>query len=148
MLADLLRRLAGPPSPEPLDAADCRLALAALMVRLARTDNHYSGPEQRRIDLLLGERYGLAPDRARALRAEAEVAEAAAPDTVRFTRMIKETVPYDERVAVVEALWRVAAAEGLNADERGFLRLVANLVGVSDQDSGLARQRALGREAN
>ena len=33
---------------------------------------------------------------------------------------------------------------GINADERGLMRLVADLVGVSDQDSGLARQRALG----
>jgi uncharacterized tellurite resistance protein B-like protein len=66
---------------------------------------------------------------------------------VRFTRRVKEAVPYDERLAVIEALWRVAAAEGLNADERGFLRLVTNLIGVSDQDSGLARQRVLGDEA-
>jgi len=147
MLADLLRRLAGPPSSEPLAPEDCRLALAALMVRLARADDHYSGPEKRRIDLLLAERYGLASESVRALRAEAEAAEAAAPDTVRFTRLIKEAVPYEERVAVVEALWRVAATEGVNADERGFLRLVANLIGVTDQDSGLARQRVLGRDA-
>lgn len=147
MLADLLRRLAGPPSSQQLAPEDCRLALAALMVRLARADNHYSGPEKRRIDLLLAERYGLASEAVRALRAEAEAAEAAAPDTVRFTRLIKEAVPYEERLAVVEALWRVAATEGVNADERSFLRLVANLIGVTDQDSGLARQRVLGSDA-
>lgn len=146
MLADLLRRLAGPADTTPLAPADCRLALAALMVRLARADNHYSGPEKRRIDLLLAERYALASNSVRSLRADAEAAEAAAPDTVRFTRLIKEVVPYEERVAVIEALWRVAATEGVNADERGFLRLVADLVGVTDQDSGLARQRVLGED--
>jgi uncharacterized tellurite resistance protein B-like protein len=62
---------------------------------------------------------------------------------VRFTRLVKAAVPYEHREDVVEALWRVAAADGINADEHGFLRLVANLVGVSDLDSGLARQRAL-----
>jgi uncharacterized tellurite resistance protein B-like protein len=51
-------------------------------------------------------------------------------------------VPYEERTDVVEALWRVAILEGIDANERTFLRLVSNLLGVSDQDSGLARQRA------
>lgn len=141
MLADLLRRLRGDPDPTALAPEDCRLALAALMVRLARTDGHYSGSERRRIDRLLAQRYGLGAEAAAALRTEAEAAEAAAPDTVRFTRLIKEAVPYEERVGVIEALWRLALEDGIAADERGFLRLVANLVGVSDQDSGLARQR-------
>ena len=52
-------------------------------------------------------------------------------------------MPYDHRASVVEALWRVAAIDGINADEHGLMRLVANLLGVSDVDSGLARQRAL-----
>lgn len=144
MLADLLRRLSGPAQTDHMPPEDSRLALAALMVRLARADDTYSADEKRRIEAVLGERFGIAAAEARALRGEAETAEAAAPDTVRFTRMIKDAVPYEERVGVIEALWRVAAAEGLNADERGFLRLVASLIGVTDQDSGLARQRALG----
>ena len=144
MLSDLIRLLRGETDRSALAPEDCRLALAALMVRLARTDNHYSGPEKRRIDLLLGERYALPSELVRTLRADAEAAEAAAPDTVRFTRLIKDAVPYEERLAVIEALWRVAATEGVNADERSFLRLVANLIGVTDQDSGLARQRVLG----
>lgn len=146
MLADLIRRLTGAPDPTTLAPEDARLALAALMVRLARTDDSYTALEKQRIDRLLTERYGLAPTAAAALRAEAEAAEAEAHDTVRFTRLIKDAVPYEERLGVIEALWRVAAAEGLNADERGFLRLVANLIGVTDQDSGLARQRVLGSD--
>lgn len=65
---------------------------------------------------------------------------------MQFTRLIKQAVPYEDRTGVVEALWRVATADGIDADERAFLRLVANLLGVSDQDSGLARQRAEGRD--
>lgn len=143
MISDLLRRLSGAPSSVPLAPDDARLALAALMVRLARTDGSYTEEERTRIDRALMAQHGLSSKEARTLRAEAEAAEAEAPDTVRFTRLIKEAVPYEEREAVVEALWRVAAADGINADEHGFLRLVANLVGVSDRDSGLARQRVL-----
>ena len=144
MLADLLRRLAGPPRDDPLDPDDAQLALAALMVRISRTDGTYTSAEQARIDAMLATRYGLASDAAARVRSEAERAEAAAQDTVQFTRLIKDAVPYEERIGVVEALWRVAATDaGVNADEQGLMRLVASLLGVSDQDSGLARQRVL-----
>ena len=142
MLADLIRRLTAPPSPEPLPEDDARLALAALMVRLARTDGAYSKSEQARIVAVLAAFHDLGEAAARALLAEAEEAEELAPDTVQFTRLIKAAVPYEEREAVIEALWQVALTDGIAADERAFLRLVANLVGVSDRDSGLARQRA------
>ena len=146
MLADLLRRLSGPPRSDLLDAEDARLALAALMVRISRTDASYSGDEQARIDAMVADRYGLSADAARRVRAEAERAEEAAQDTVQFTRLIKDAVPYEERIGVVETLWRVAAAGGVNADEQGFMRLTANLLGVADQDSALARQRVLRKE--
>ncbi len=141
MIGELIRRLTVLGDATPLSRADSRLAYAALMVRLARSDDRYSARERARIDALLGAHYGLAPAAAVALRAEAEVAEEAAPDTVQFTRLIKQAVPYEERVDVIEALWRLAATDGIDADERAFLRLVANLLGVRDQDSGLARQR-------
>ena len=143
MLADLLRRLSGPPRSDLLDLHDARVAMAALMVRISRTDGTYSWTEQARIDAMLATRYGLDPPAAAGIRSEAEEAEASAQDTVQFTRLIKDAVPYDERIGVVEALWRIAATDGINADEQGFMRLTANLLGVADQDSGLARQRVL-----
>jgi uncharacterized tellurite resistance protein B-like protein len=143
MLTDLIRRLAGPPSRDRLSPEDARLALAAVMVRLARSDGSYASDEQRRIDALLATHYRLAPAEAAQVRHEAELAEETAQDTVQFTRLIKHAVPYEERTAVVESLWQVAASGGINADERALMRLVADLLGVSDQDSALARQRAL-----
>jgi uncharacterized tellurite resistance protein B-like protein len=148
MLADILRRLrADTESTDPLSDEDSRLALAALMVRLCRTDGNYTPEERAMIEHLLAERYRLDADAANALRRDAEAAEAEAPDTVRFTRLVKAAVPYEERAGVVESLWAVAITDGIEADERGFLRLVANLIGVSDSDSGLARQRAQARSA-
>ncbi len=144
MLQDLIRRLAAPPTRTPLAPDDARLAMAALMVRICRTDGSYSDAERQRIDAMLKARYRLDPGGAARVRAEAEIAEQGAQDTVQFTRLIKEAVPYEERTGVVEALWRVAADGGINADEHGLMRLVARLLGVSDVDSGLARQRALG----
>ena len=143
MLKDILRRIGAESDPAPLAPEDSRLALCALMVQLAVRDDHYSERERRIIEHVLAARYGVDPATGRALREEAEALAREASDSVQFTRLVKESVPYDERAGVVEALWKVAGADGINADEHGFLRLVANLVGVADVDSGLARQRAL-----
>lgn len=143
MFADLLNRLVQP-EPEPLDDSDARLALTALLVRVARSDGDYAASELQRITRIIATRYGLDQYEAETLRGEAESLEAEAPDTVRFTRAIKDAVPYDERLAVIEALWKVALADGArDASEDALLRLVANFLGVSDRDSALARQKII-----
>jgi uncharacterized tellurite resistance protein B-like protein len=147
MFTDLLRRLSTPDAdrlPEP----DARLALAALLVRVARSDGDYAQVEQDRIDRILVRRHGLSPFEASKLRGEAETLEADAPDTVRFTRAIKDGVALEDRVGVLEAMWAVVLADGdRDEEEDGLLRLVANLLGVNDRDSALARQRVEARGA-
>lgn len=85
MFSDFLSRLTQP-QPDPLADDDARLALTALLVRIARSDDDYADTEMARIDRISADRYGLSPFEAAALRANAEDLEAEAPDTVRFTR--------------------------------------------------------------
>ncbi|SLN47783.1 TerB family tellurite resistance protein [Roseisalinus antarcticus] len=145
MFGDLLRRLTAP-APEPLPDTDARLALTALLVRLAKADGTYSAEEIARIDRIVGVRYGLNPVDSAKLRADAETLEHQAPDTVRFTRAIKDAVPYEDREAVIETLWEVVLADGIRDNEEdALLRMVAPMLGVADQDSALARQRVEGR---
>ncbi|NHX28276.1 TerB family tellurite resistance protein [Escherichia coli] len=134
------------PAPARLPDTDARLALGALLVRVARADGDYAPQEAQRIDRILTARYGLSPFEATALRADAEQLESEAPDTVRFTRAIKDAVPYEDREAVVEALWEVVLADGVrDHEEDAMLRLLANLLGVNDRDSNIARQRVEAR---
>ena len=142
MFTDFFRRLTAP-APGPLPNPDARLALAALLVRAAKADDLYQVAEIARIDRILARRYGLNPVEAAQLRARAEAAEHEAPDTVRFTRAVKDAVPHEERMAVAEALWSVVLADGQRGDTKtAFLRMVAPLLGLTDPDSALARQRA------
>lgn len=142
MFDKLLQALLGP-APAPLTDADARLALAALLVRVARTDHLYAAEEVERIDAILMQHYGLTPFAAADLRAEAEALEAKAPDTIRFTRALKDAVPLEGRAALVQALWQVALADGSrDGGEDQMLRLIANLLGITDVESGLARGRA------
>ena len=47
------------PEPQPLPEGDARLALAALLVRVARSDRSYSEVEMTRITRILATRYDL-----------------------------------------------------------------------------------------
>lgn len=146
MIGDFLKRLMQP-EPEPLDVMEFQLALTALLVRLARSDGYYAASEIIRIEKIVMARFGVSKEEAAILREDAERVEAEAPDTVRFTRAIKEAVPYEERLAVIDVLWQVALADGeRDQDEDALVRLVSSLLGVSDKDSALARQRVDKRE--
>ena len=130
------------PEPEVLSEDDQHLALAALLVRVARADHDYAEVEKARIDKVLAARFGLSPFEVTKLRADAEVLESEAPDTVRFTRAIKDAVPYEERSQVIESLWEIALSDGeRDHEEDALIRLVAPMLGVNDRDSALARQR-------
>ena len=147
MFGDLLKRLTQS-APDTLPEPDSRLALAALLVRVARSDGDYAVEEADRIARILQDRYALSPFEATSLRSDAEVLEAEAPDTVRFTRAIKDAVPYEDRESVIEGLWAVVLADGIrDHEEDAQLRLVANLLGVNDRNSNLARQRVEARGA-
>ena len=149
MFDALLRRLMAP-APDRLPEPDARLALAALLVRVARTDGLYAAEEVEHIDRILAARHALGPFEVARLRSDAEGLENEAPDTVRFTRALKAATALEDRAALLEAMWSVALADGLrDAEEDRLLRMVASLLGLTDVEAGLARQRAemaLGKE--
>ena len=100
-------------------------------------------PEVERIDRVLMSHLSLGPFEAANLRARAEALEQEAPDTVRFTRALKEATAIEDRSHLMQALWSVAMADGRrDAEEDRLMRLAANLLGLSDVENAQARQRA------
>ncbi|MDO5613754.1 MAG: TerB family tellurite resistance protein [Paracoccus sp. (in: a-proteobacteria)] len=145
MFRNLLSRLfSDEPLSQPLASEDAEVAVAALLVRVARADDHYTTTERDRIDRVLARRRGLSGDEATARRLAAEMIEAEAPDTVRFTRQVKERIALDDRIGVIAAMWEVAYADNRrSAEEESLIRLVAGLLGVTDRESAVARQQVL-----
>ncbi|MEO1492422.1 MAG: TerB family tellurite resistance protein [Pseudomonadota bacterium] len=143
MLERLINILSGAedaPDAEGQNAG--RVAVAAVLVEAARADDVYLEAERAMIDSVLAERYGLTAQDAAALRADGEVAQAEAVDLVRFTRAIKDAVPHEDRVSVIEAVWRVILSDDdRHPDESALMRRIAGLLYVPDREVGLARQR-------
>lgn len=146
MFRNLLNRLfTEDADPRPLAADDAEVAVAALLVRVARADDHYNNAEKRRIDQVLAQLHGLGLADAAERRSVAEMIEAEAPDTVRFTRLIKDRVSLEDRMAIIGAMWEISLADNHRAaNEEAAIRLVSGLLGVTDRDSALQRRRVAG----
>lgn len=128
-----------------LQPEDGRLAIASVLVMAARADGKYEAAEQATIDRVLMTRFKLSVDQARGLRAEGEAAEAEAVDIYQFTKAIKEAIPYDDRLAVVEELWGVILSDGeRDPFEDTLMRQIVDRLGLSPMDSALARQKVQG----
>ncbi|HYD72106.1 MAG TPA: TerB family tellurite resistance protein [Candidatus Binatia bacterium] len=145
MISGLLRKLAGE-ADAPLTQDESRVAVAALLVLAAQADHTYEEVERAQIERVLAARYGLDAATAAALRAEGEEAERVSLDIYRFTSRVKKYIPYEERAAVVEAMWRVVLADGVREQhEEALMRRVADLVGLDPRESIEARRRVEGR---
>lgn len=145
MPVDFLKRLLQSNSPASLPAADARAAIAAVLVMAARADDHYTDHEKAIIDQVLKERFGVDPPEAARIRAEGETAEGEAIDIYQFTRAIKLAVPLDDRIALIEALWRIILSDSVrDPHEDALMRQITDRLGLSPMDSALARQKVAG----
>ena len=131
------------PSAEAVTTHDpIAVAMAALMIQLARADGHYEEAERAEILAALDARFG---DGA-ALLAAGEAAEETALDSHQFTRLVKDAYAPEERGELLEDLWEVVLADGdRDANENALMRQFGALLHVPDRDIGLARQRVLAR---
>lgn len=146
MLSRILTALSAPKAP-PLPEPDERLALGALMVRIAKSDRDYALAEIKRIDRLLARLYGLGPIEAARMRALCERLEHDAPDTAHFGHVTRETVCAETRLAALAALWEVVLADGENApEELDVLGAAREAMGLSEADSAAARALAERRD--
>lgn len=149
MLDALIKRLTGnaEAAPEDRRAAE-RTAIAALLVEAARADGVYLDEERSMIAEVLADRYGLDAAGADALRSEGETAQKEATDIVRFTRVLKDAIPHEDRVEILEAVWRVVYADGEGeAHETNLVRRLCGLLYIPDREAGLARQKVTGERS-
>ena len=125
---------------------ETELALTALLVEAAYSDDHFDQAERSVIARLIENRFNLSAPDARRLLAAGETAAAEAAELFHFTRTVNEQCSFRERVELIEMLWEVAYADGvLDQYEDSLLRRVGGLIYVPDKERGLARQRVLTR---
>lgn len=134
-LAALVSGGASAPEPKPLPPADVPHVLAALLVRIAKADNHYAFQEISQIDRVLAHFLDIGPIDAAKLRGESERLEGFAPDTDDFALMLGKMVPYADRLAMTRALWQVVFADGATRQaELEAMTVTQQHLGINPED--------------
>ncbi|WP_319826324.1 TerB family tellurite resistance protein [Thalassovita sp.] len=142
MFAHLIRSLKGH-KPKDLPQPDEKLALGALLVRVAKSDKDYNVMEIKRIDRIITRMYGLNAVAAAKMRATCELLEQNAPHMDVFSEMIREGVDFDIRFAALEAMWQVVLADGAERPEEIEVIIRAkDALGLSEADNYQARANA------
>jgi len=123
-----------------------QVALTALLIEAAHSDNQFDEAERGVVAQLLESRFNLSRSDADALLAAGETAASESAELFHFTRIINQRLSFEERVELIEMLWEVAYADRvLDEYEDSLLRRVGGLIYVPDRERGMARQRVLKR---
>jgi uncharacterized tellurite resistance protein B-like protein len=123
-----------------------QLALTALLIEAANSDDRFDETERGVISRLLESRFNLSRSAANDLLAAGETAASESAELYHFTRIVNERLSFEERVELIEMLWEVAYADGvLDEYEDSLLRRIGGLIYVPDRERGEARQRVLRR---
>ena len=140
-LQDFFQNLASP-SPEDHGHA-LRLAAAVLLVEVMRADPAIGEAERAAVRSALGRRYSLVDAEVQQLVDLAEQEARRANDFFHFTSRLNDHCSQPDKIALVEAMWEVAYADGLlDASENHVISKVAGLLHVTHGEYIAAKMRA------
>ena len=75
---------------------------------------------------------------------KAEEIEVSINDNVQLTKKIKQHINFEERFDLLKDIWEIILADKIKTDEEeSYMRLLCNLLGLSDKDNALARKDVL-----
>jgi len=137
--------LKGDETPAADPDEERRAVTAALLVQAALMDGDFDASERRTISDLLVNEFSLDAGEVASLIEEAEQAVHRSSQLFGFTRIADAHLDHEQRIDLMEMLWRVVYADGVVHDyEASLMRRIAGLLHVTDRDSAHARKRATG----
>jgi len=120
-----------------------QLAAAALLFEVSRSDFSIDNPEREKIQELVQSQFDLSSDDAEVLTQLAEGQANKATSLHGFTSLINANWSMEQRVQLIEFMWRVAYAdEHLDAHEIHLMRKIGSLLYVPQQQLVAAKLRA------
>jgi uncharacterized tellurite resistance protein B-like protein len=122
------------------------LAVAALLVEVLRADYDVGPEERKEVVRSVSAMLKLDAAAGEALTVEAERQADQSHDLYQFTSQVNRTYSDEEKIALLEALWRVAQADAVvHKYEEHLIRRVADLIHVPHRGFIAAKLRAAGQ---
>ncbi len=149
-MLDIVKRFFGKTVPEDSNKAervtehDVRVAACALFVEMARIDEKFTDAEMETILSIVQERYGLSREHADALVAEADKELDQSVDLWQFARLINENYSNEEKIEIIEILWRMVFVDGkMDRYEHYLMNKLKNLLRLSHDQLIAAKLKVL-----
>jgi uncharacterized tellurite resistance protein B-like protein len=140
------RHMGGVPAAAVQENHKIQVATAALLVEMVRMDGEIQPAEREAVLRLVWSKFDLSAVEAATLVQLAEEEAGQATDFYQFTSLINKRFTKEQKVRLIESLWRIAYADAeLHIYEEHLARKVANLLYVPHEDFIAAKMRA--REA-
>ena len=148
MLKAIKRALSGAPESHSTPRRELQVAVAVLLHEARRADYAEDGKEAAAAQAGLAELFGLEPQECSALLEEGRLKAGQLTSFFAPVSVVKREFSMEERIRLVEHLWRVSFAEGgLHWYEDHYVRKIAHLLYVPNTQAMLARNRARPSEA-
>ncbi len=127
---------------EKTESHNPNLAAAALLVEIMNADHDLSVEESASIKSILYDTLFITAEVADELLVTAKQEVHEATDLFQFTEVINTSYSYDEKVALIESLWKVAYSDQhLDKYEEHMVRRIADLLHVSHSDFMQSKNR-------
>ncbi|MCK9394328.1 MAG: TerB family tellurite resistance protein [Methylobacter sp.] len=129
-------------APEDTSEEKLQLATAVLFLEMMYMDDKVEPQEQKIISSLLQQNFSLTAEQTASLIALAEQQRKQATDYFQFTSLINKAYSQEQKVRLIESLWRIAFIDGvLDMNEEYLVRKIADLLHVPHTSFIMAKNR-------
>lgn len=136
--------LRGNHKPSGPDASDPDVAAVALFYQIIGADGVVDESEAETLRKMITEEFADSASSATQLLKAGKLADRESVDLYAFTSVLNRSLDAERKTHFIELLWRLAYADGHRHElEDHVVWRIAELMGVSDRERVLARQRAL-----
>ncbi|MGZ5007466.1 MAG: tellurite resistance TerB family protein [Methylobacter sp.] len=127
---------------EDLSEQKLQLATVVLFLEMMHMDDKIETTEQAVILSLVQQNFSLTAEQAAELIALAEQQRKQATDYFQFTSLINKTYSQEQKIRLIESLWKIAFIDGvLDMHEEYLVRKIADLLYVSHTDFIMTKNR-------
>ena len=123
---------------------DVRIATCALLLEMAHIDGEFSESERESIINIIKKDYDLSDEHAAALIEAAGEELKRSIDLWKFSRLINQNYSTDEKIQIIEMVWKVIYTDGkLDKHEDYLVHKLANLLRLTHRELIDAKMRVI-----
>ncbi len=119
-----------------------QISISALLIQTAAYDGVFDDIEKEKIKSLLKKYFDLTDEKLEELFSLSLIINDDSNDIQQFTRKLNENLDYDEKLEIIEMMWKIIIVDGRIDDyENSLIRKISGLLYVQDSDVGKIKNK-------